>query len=204
MRKRLEAAKQNSRRGVAGGKFLFSTPVKVGGMISSDSLSPCIAGKELVWVKHPEYLCGGRIGIGGKGCLKSLRDCDTEAHERSKCDLPGVPFLIPMVKMSSVKGYANVVLETGNLDTELVTSLLDKTDLNWAKEFEIIKSNGTQSIQEEVISKEKVNTSCKQTSFETPAKRNVLNDLEDKLHDLKSISDLVEELGDEQLNPEGN
>ena len=204
MRKRLENAKQNSRRGAAGGKFLFSTPLKVGGMMSSGSLVPCIAGKELVWVKHPEYLCGGRIGIGGKGCLKSLRDCDTEAHERSKCDFPGVPFLIPMVKMSAVKGYVNVVLETENLDADLVTSLLEKTDMNWAKEFEVIKSNGTQSIQEEVISREKVNTSRKQTSFETPAKRNVLNDLEDKLHDLKSISDLVEELGEEKLNVEGN
>ena len=109
-----------------------------------------------------------------------------------------------MVKMSAVKGYVNVILETKDLESDLVTSLLEKIDVNWAKEFEVIKSNGTQSIQEEFISREKVNTSRKQTTFETPAKRNVLRDLEDKLHDLKSISDLVEELGDENVNAEGN
>ena len=45
MRKRLENAKQNSRRGAAGGKFLFLALLKVRGLCSSESLAPCIAGK---------------------------------------------------------------------------------------------------------------------------------------------------------------
>ena len=205
MRLRLEAAKRDSKRGITGGKSLFSTPSKVGGLGSAAAaLVPCVPGKELVWVKYPEFLCGGRVGSGGNVCLKSIGGCDVETHERSKCDLPLEPFLIPMVKMSPVKGYANVVLSTVNIDEALVTSLLDKTGENWAKEFEIIKSNGTQSIQQEIISKEIVHTSRKQTSFNTPAKKNVLIDLEDKLHDLASITNLVDELGDETVDVDGN
>ena len=130
MRKRLEAAKQDSRRGISGGKSLFSTPGMVGGSGKSAALMPCMAGKELVWVKHPDFLCGGRIGNGGKGCLKSLSACDTEAHERTKCDLPEVPFLIPMVNLSTVKGHANVVLITEDLEEDLITSLLEKSNVN--------------------------------------------------------------------------
>ena len=54
MLKRLEAAKRDSKRGSSGGKSLFSTPSRVGGM-NSAALVPCIPGKELVWVKHPEF-----------------------------------------------------------------------------------------------------------------------------------------------------
>ena len=204
MRKRLEAAKQNSRRaGVSGGKLLFASPGGLGGSVKSAALAPCVTGNELVWVKHPEFLCGGRIGNGGKGCLKSISQCDTEAHERSKCDFPEVPFLVPMVQSSPVKGHANVFLLTDELEEDLITSLLEKVHVNWAKEFEVIRSNGTKSIQEEIISKSIVHTSRKQTSFETPAKKNAIEDLDDKLHDLKSITDLVEELGDETVNEDG-
>ena len=149
-------------------------------------------------------MCGGKIGFGGKGCLKSIGNCDVEAHERSKCDLPDEPFLIPMVNMSAYKGHANVVLTTSNLDDDLVTSLLEKTDENWAKEFEIIRSNGTQSVQQEIISKEVVHTSRKQMTFNTPAKRGVIRDLDDKLEDLKSITELIDELGLEDVDTQGN
>jgi hypothetical protein len=77
-------------------------------------------------------------------------------------------------------------------------------EVNWAKEFEVIKSNGTKSVQEEIISKEIVHTSRKQASFQTPMKKTVIMDLDDKLHDLKSITDLVDELGDETEDEEGN
>ena len=203
MRIRLEAAKQKSRRGASGGKLLFSTPGMVGGSDKSAALAPCVTGNELVWVKHPEFLCGGRIGTSGKGCLKSLNQCDVEAHERSKCDFPEDPFLIPMAQSSSVKGHSNVLLLTDELEPELITSLLERVHVNWAKEFEVIRSNGTKSIQQAIISKSVVHTARKQTSFETPAKKNAIVDLEDKLHDLKSITDLVEELGDETLNDDG-
>ena len=58
------------------------------GGLEPGAVEPCVPGKELVWVKHPEFLCGGRIGNGVKGCLKSIGGCDVEAHERSKCELP--------------------------------------------------------------------------------------------------------------------
>ena len=81
MHLRLEAAKRDSKRGISGGKSLFSTPSKVGGGPATAALVPCVPGKELVWVKHPEFLCGGRIGNGAKGCLHSIGGCDVEAHK---------------------------------------------------------------------------------------------------------------------------
>ena len=76
-------------------------------------------------------------------------------------------------------------------------------EINWAKKIEVIKGNGTKSVQEETILKEIVHISRKQTSFQTPIKKTVIMDLEDKLHDLKSITDLVDEFGDEAVDEDG-
>jgi hypothetical protein len=182
----------------SGGKLLFSTPDGEGGGGSDTSLSaavfPCVHGKEIVWVKHPQFLCGSRIGNSSKGCLKSVSECDVESHERSKCNFPTTPFLVLMVSATVTKGYKNVTLESTGLESSLGTSLLGKTKVNWAKEFEEIKSNDTKTVQERDISKEIVQTARKQTSFQIPAKSHAISDFEDKLHDLQSISTLVDNM----------
>jgi hypothetical protein len=196
LRERLDAAKRESRRVNSGGKLLFSTPDGEGGSDTSLSAAvfPCVHGKEIVWVKHPQLLCGGRIGNSSKGCLKSVSECDVESHERSKCNFPTTPFLVLMVSATVTRGYENIILESTGLESSFVTSLLGKTKVNWAKEFEEIKSNNSKTVQDREISKEIVQTARKQTSFQTPAKSHAINDFEDKLHDLTSISTLVEDM----------
>ena len=89
LRERLDAVKRESRRGTSGGKFLFATPSNEGGSDSAAALMHCVTGTELIWVKHPEYICGGRIGSGVKGCLKSIGQCDTEKqmHNGAKASI---------------------------------------------------------------------------------------------------------------------
>ena len=88
LRERLAAAKSGTKRGPVG-KLLFGTPFEGGG----SNIVPCVTGTELVWVKSPGSLCGGRIGSSTKGCLKSTRECDIEAHARSKCNFPTNPYV---------------------------------------------------------------------------------------------------------------
>ena len=197
LRDRLAAAKQSSRRAGSMGKSLFHTPVgKEGGSgVISSAVVPLVPGKELLWVKLPEFLCGGRVGTGGKTCLRTSSKCDTESHERSKNDLPSDPFLILLVNCSDNRGYENVTLPTRDLDADFITSLLEKTEVNWAQEFEVIKSNGTKSVDDSLVSKDIVLTSRKQRNFSTPSKKNAINDFDLKLKDLNDISELVSELG---------
>jgi hypothetical protein len=145
-------------------------------------------------VKVPQSLCGGRVGTSGKGCLKSIGECDVEAHERSKCNFPSNPFLVEMVNNTPTRGYEHVVLETTGLDNALVSSLLEKTEINWITEFEQIRTNATKSIQDLDISKEVLQTARKQKGFKTPGKGHVVDDFEDKLQDLRTISTLVAEM----------
>jgi hypothetical protein len=193
LRERLASAKKNARRAQTAGKYLFTTPESGSGGSDhslSAALLPCVEGKELVWVKHPSQLCAGRIGSGGKLCLKSIGDCDIETHERTKCEIPSEPFLIP--KANSVdKGYQNITLETLELRTTFIESLLEKTNVNWAKEFEEIKVGDSKTVQDYDVLKEKVQTARKQKNFATPAKGLVIKDFDEKLVDLKGISDLV-------------
>jgi hypothetical protein len=195
LRDRLAAAKSGTRRGPVG-KLLFSSPMKGGG----SAVVPCVEGTELVWVKFPQSLCGGRIGTSGKGCLKSIGDCDIESHDRSKCEFPSDPFLVLMVNSSPTKGYEHVVLETADLENTFVTSLLEKSGVNWATEFEQIRTNATKTIQERNISKELMQTARKQKGFATPGKGHVVNDYEVKLHDLETIANLVSEMSNLELD----
>ena len=46
-------------------------------------------GKELALVKELLRVCFGRIRTSGiRYCLKTIAECDTESHERTKCTLP--------------------------------------------------------------------------------------------------------------------
>jgi uncharacterized membrane protein YgcG len=189
LRERLAAAKSGTRRSPVG-KLLFASPTEGGG----SGVVPCVEGTELVWVKFPKVLCGGRIGTAGKGCLKSTGECDVEAHERSKCDFPSDPFLVLMVNSTPTKGYEHVVLETSNLENTFVTSLLEKSGVNWATEFEEIRTNFTKTIQERDISKELMQTARKQKGFATPGKGHIVDDYETKLSYLQAISNLVSDM----------
>ena len=168
------------------------------------AIVPCIAGKELVLVKHPDHLCGGRIGRNGKVCLKSLGNCDTESHERSKGELPLESFLIlKESKDSGDRGYEGVVLEIAALDYTLVLALMDRTGVNWATEFEQIRSSGTTSIQGCDLTKSILKTARKQTYFNTPAKSLAVKDNLAKIADLETITDLVEDMTLDKVDKDG-
>ncbi len=103
LRDRLNAVKE-SKKASPLSKSLFPS---VGGLDADGAaILPNLIGKELVWVKSPASICGGRIGSSGcKGCLKSIGECDVESHERTKCEFPSSPFLVLMVNFTSNKGY---------------------------------------------------------------------------------------------------
>ena len=149
-------------------------------------------------------MCGGRIGRNGKICLKSLGDCDTESHERSKADFPEESFLIlKESKDNGDRGYEGVVLEIHALDYTLVLALMDKTDINWATEFEQIRSTDTTTVQGCDLTKSILKTAQKQTYFNMPAKRLAVKDNLSKISDLETITDLVEDMTLDKVDKDG-
>jgi hypothetical protein len=147
LRQHLDALK--AKHDSTGKSLNYATPNRGGGLSRSGAAifpNPVQIGKELGWVKEPLRVCLGRIGTTGvKCCLKTIGDCETESHERTKCEFPeGVPFLIQL--HSPLRGHSNTVLESADLELALVEELLETEGLNWAREFELMRAQGTRTL----------------------------------------------------------
>ena len=122
---------------------------------------PVQFGKELALVKELLRLCFGRIRTSGvKCCLKTIAKCDTESHERTKCTFPeDASFFIQL--HGSNKGHVNTVLDADNLSLLLVKELFEKEGLNWSSEFETIRVQGTQTLEDSELSNSLLKTAKK-------------------------------------------
>ena len=151
--------------------FLDSLAFSVGGL-GLFAVSPTVEGNELIWVKEPACLYLGKIGNGGKYCLLSHVECTIKAHMANKCDLPSGPFLT--LQKGPHKGFAQVVLETEDLDNDLVESLLGRKQVDWGREFAQLKAGNARLVAHEESNKELLQTCKKHMAFKTPAKANAL------------------------------
>jgi hypothetical protein len=178
---RSRLAQLRSRRLAAGTSKLEAgmfTPTR-GGYDRQMSIQPIIYGEELALVKDASSLCLGRIGFGGNVCLKRSSSCDTESHAKKKGSLPDGTSLI-LIK-GDEKGYEDIVLDANDLDKGLIDELLQRKNVSWPSEFAKIKSNDTKTVVDMEFVEGVLNTARKHRSFNSPAKKQVTEDVFDTI-----------------------
>jgi hypothetical protein len=161
----LRLEKLKAAQPLTGTFLLFDTPDKGRGVGCSGTAilltEPVQFGKELALTKEPLWVGFGRIGTAGaKCCLKTIAKCDTESHERTKCTIPEHSSFFIQLHRSN-KGHANTVLDAKNLDLLLVKELLEKEGLNWSSEFETMRVQGTQTLEDSEVSNSLLKTAKK-------------------------------------------
>jgi len=137
-----------------------------------------------------------------KCCLKTIGECETESHERTKCVFPeGVPFLIQL--HSPLRGHSNTMLESADLELSLIEELLETEGLNWSREFELMRAQGTRTL----VDSEEVNlllmTARKVKAVSTPGDDPATRKFAQSYSRLDDIQTIVSTMSNVQFDTEG-
>ena len=192
IQERIKAARLRA-KGASTSSNLFETPTKKGGLGDEDvDISPLEAGEELYWVRDPTLLCLGRIGTDGKACLLERKSCKVASHETQKCELPAEPFLT--MSKGHLKGCEKVILKTAQFDIELIQELLTKQEIDWVKEFALVRAGSKFTVAGLEDTHELLQSVSKYKSLETPNKRNAASDLASQVDVLTDMTKFIVEL----------
>jgi len=108
------------------------------------------------------------------------------------------------------KGYANVVLAAGSLDTLLIQKLLEEEGLNWTSEFETMCVQGTRTLEDSELSNSLVRTAKKVSrndiseAIVSPGSKDVFKKLEDNFARLDIVQEIVVTMAEVEFDEEGD
>ena len=145
---------QGSFSEVPDGKLLsFDSPM---GGDDVTNVAPIRVGLELVLVNDANALCRGKVGET-KMCVCLAEECTVKSHRRSKVPVSRLPSSSCLLVGGGINmnwAYLTPVLDATDIEAPMIESLLERTNEDWGKLFELVAVEGVHDLEMETSLKD--------------------------------------------------
>ena len=145
---------QGSFSEVPDGKYLsFDSPM---GGDDVSNVAPIRVGLELVLVNDGNALCRGKVGET-KMCICLSEECHIKSHKRSKVPVSRLPSSCCLLVGGGINmnwAYLTPMLDATDIEGPMIESLLERTNEDWGKLFELVAVEGVHDLDMETSLKD--------------------------------------------------